>query len=155
MFLFTAGYVCAGAESAYVRVNQVGYEASPSSARAYLMSTAAETGASFKVVSDSGHTAYSGKVGTLVGTWAHSDKLTYYVYALDFAVPSGKSYKISVSGPVKAESPAFAVDQPDVLYPGLLVNSLFFYQTQRDGADYIPNALRTAPGHLKDENATL
>ena len=42
-----------------------------------------------------------------------------------------------------------------VLYPGLLVNTLFFYQTQRDGAGYIPNALRSAPGHLKDSNATL
>ena len=37
----------------------------------------------------------------------------------------------------------------------MLLNTLFFYQTERDGADYIPNALRTAPGHLKDENAEL
>ncbi len=28
-----------------------------------------------------------------------------------------------------------------------------FYQTERDGPDYIPNALRTAPGHLNDQNA--
>ena len=41
-FSFCAG--AAQAESAYVRVSQVGYE-SGASARAYLMSTAAETGA--------------------------------------------------------------------------------------------------------------
>jgi hypothetical protein len=36
------------AQSAYVRVNQVGYEAGGPPLRAYLMSTAAETGATFK-----------------------------------------------------------------------------------------------------------
>jgi endoglucanase len=145
----------AQAESAYVRVSQVGYEAGESAARAYLMSTAAETGATFKVVGADGSTAYKGKVGALLGTWANSKKLAYQVYALDFAVPCGRSYSISVSGPVSAHSPAFAVDRPDILYPGLLVNTLFFYETQRDGPDFIANALRTAPGHLKDKDARL
>jgi endoglucanase len=145
----------AQAQSAYVRVSQVGYEAGESPARAYLMSTAAETGATFKVVSADGSTAYQGKVGALLGTWANSKKLVYQVYALDFVVGSGRSYSISVAGPVSAQSPKFAVDFPNVLYPGLLVNTLFFYETQRDGADFIPNALRTAPGHLKDKNAKL
>jgi endoglucanase len=147
--------LAAQAQSAYIRVNQIGYEAGATPARAYLMSTAAEPGATFKVVSANGQTAYKGSVGALLGTWAHSKTVTYQVYALDFVVPGGKSYSISVSGPVAAHSPSFAVDRPEVLYPGLLVNTLFFYQTQRDGADFIPNALRTAPGHLKDKNATL
>jgi endoglucanase len=145
----------AQAESAYVRVSQVGYEVGQSVSRAYLMSTAAETGATFKVQCAGGSTAYTGKVGALLGTWANSKKLVYQVYALDFVVPAGRSYSISVSGPVSAQSPKFAVDRPDVLYPGLLLNTLFFYQTERDGPDFIPNALRSAPGHLKDENAAL
>jgi endoglucanase len=149
------GTPAARAQSAYVRVSQVGYEVGQSVARAYLMSTAAETGATFKVQSANGSTAYSGKVGTLLGTWANSKKLIYQVYALDFVVPAGRSYSISVAGPVSAQSPKFAVDRPHVLYPGLLLNTLFFYQTQRDGPDFIPNALRTAPGHLKDQNAEL
>jgi endoglucanase len=144
----------AQAQSAYVRVSQVGYEAGNTPARAYLMATAAETGATFRVVSANGKTAYSGKIGALLGTWANK-KLTYQVYALDFLVPCGASYSISVAGPINAQSPTFAVDHPDVLYPGLLVNTLFFYQTQRDGKNYIPNALRTAPGHLKDKSAEL
>ena len=149
--------VCASAaqaESAYVRVSQVGYEARIG--RACLSHVhRRRDGATFKVVSAGGSTAYAGKVGPLLGTWSNSKKLVYQVYALDFAVPRGRTYTISVSGPVSAHSPKFAVDRPGVLYPGLLVNTLFFYQTERDGADFIPNALRTAPGHLKDKNARL
>ncbi len=142
------------AASAYVRVSQVGYEVSSSPARARLMSTVEETGATFKVISADGAVAYKGKVGALLGTWANKNT-SYFIYALDFAVPAAKSYTIAVTGPVNAHSPKFAVDTPDALYPGLLVNSLFFYQTQRDGANYIPNALRSAPGHLKDKKAEI
>jgi endoglucanase len=153
LFLFVST-VAAHAASAYVRVSQVGYEPGPAAARAYLMSTAAETGATFKVLKANGGTAYAGTVGVLLGTWSNKT-FVYQVYALDFTVPCGDNYTIAVAGPVAATSPAFAVDQPDVLYPGLLLNTLFFYQTQRDGPNYIPNALRSAPGHLKDKSAAL
>ncbi len=142
------------AEKAWVRVSQVGYEANTGPARAYLMADAAEDGASFRVVNEHGVTVYSDLVGPLLGTWGHSSSLTYLIYALDFRVPSGEQYTIHVTGPEPALSPKFAVASPHVLYPGLLLNSLFFYQTERDGRDYIPNALRTGPGHLKDRNAT-
>ena len=145
----------APAQSAYVRVNQAGYEAGEGPFRAYLMSSAAENGASFKVVNAKGVTAYSGAVGALLGTWSHSQKEVFAVYALDFHVPGGERYTIAVSGPVHAASPQFAVDCPEALYSGLLLNSLFFYETQRDGADFVRNALRTAPGHLKDMNARV
>lgn len=151
---FLAWSAAARAQSAYVRVNQVGYEAGQTPLRAYLMSATAERGASFRVVDSQGVTAYSGQVGAMLGTWSHSQEVTYDVYALDFTVPAGGLYTISVSGPVVvAASPRFAVDGPGALYSGLLLNTLFFYETERDGANFIPNALRTAPGHLKDENA--
>ena len=145
------------AQSTYVRVSQVGYEAGKAPFRAYLMSTAPSSGSTFKVINSNGVTVYSGNVGTLLGTWSHSTTVTYSVYALDFDAPAshGDVYAISVSGPVTAVSPAFAVDTPDVLYSGLLLNTLFFYETERDGADFIPNALRTAPGHVRDENARV
>ena len=60
------------AESAYVRVNQAGYEARGTSFRAYLMSTAEEVGASFQVLNSQDVTAYSGHVGPRIGTWSHS-----------------------------------------------------------------------------------
>jgi endoglucanase len=138
------------AESAYVRVNQVGYETGKAPFRAYLMSTASETGASFRVINSQGATRYAGAIGRLLGTWSNSAELSYRVYALDFTVSGEEIYRIAVAGPVAADSPAFAVDSPDLLYPGLLLNTLFFYETERDGPNYIPNALRDAPGHLKD-----
>ena len=150
-----ASFRPAQAQSAYVRVSQVGYEAGKAPFRAYLMSTVEQSGATFKVVNSKGAASYSGSAGALLGTWSHSKTLTYYVYAIDFDVPAGDIYTISLSGPVTASSPSFAVDKPDVLYPGLLLNTLFFYETERDGPDFIRNALRTAPGHVKDENARV
>jgi len=143
----------ARAETAWVRVSQVGYEIGTGPARAYLMSTGSEAGASFRVVDEHGTTVYSNAIGRQLGTWGHSATLTYQVYALDFVVPAGEHYTIHVSGPAAATSPTFAVASARVLYPGLLLNSLFFYQTERDGADFVPNALRTAPGHVKDRDA--
>jgi endoglucanase len=145
----------ARAQSAYVRVNQAGYETGETPYRAYLMSKVAETGASFKVLNSKGAAAYSGNVGALLGTWSHSKTESFDVYALDFSVPGGDLYTISVSGPANAASPQFTVDCPEALYSGLLLNTLFFYETERDGANFVRNALRTAPGHLKDANAQV
>jgi endoglucanase len=108
---------------------------------------------STKVISQSGKAVHSASIGGLVGTWAHSSKTSYNVYSLDFSVPAG-IYTLTISGDVTATSPRFAVDTPEVLYSGLLLNTLFYYQTERDGADYVQNALRSKPGHLKDEHAT-
>ncbi|HXZ31892.1 MAG TPA: glycoside hydrolase family 9 protein [Terriglobales bacterium] len=155
LFLVSAYIQPSRAESTYVRVDQVGYESGQTPFRAYLMSTTAEDAASFKVVNSKGATVYSGYAGALLGTWSHSKSVTYNVYALDFSAPGGDLYTISVSGAAAATSPPFAVDTPEVLYSGLLLNTLFFYETERDGADFIRNALRTAPGHLKDENAHI
>ena len=143
------------AQSAYVRVNQVGYEVSETPFRAYLMSRAAVSGARFTVINSNGVTAFSGHAGALLGTWSHSKTETYYVYALDFNVPGGDLYTIFVSGPVAAVSPRFAVDGAETLYSGLLLNTLFFYETERDGPNFIRNALRTEPGHLNDKNARV
>ena len=145
----------AWAQSAYVRVSQVGYEAGSPPFRAYLMSTAPETGATFDVWNASGEIVYSAAVGAPAGTWSNSATLSYSVYALDFTAPAGDGYSITVSGPAAASSPVFPVADPSRLYPGLLLNTLFFYETERDGPNYIPNALRTAPGHLNDAHADV
>jgi len=144
----------ARAQTSYVRVNQVGYETGATPFRAYLMSTKTVSGVDFKVVNSKGVAAYSGHVGALLGSWGHSKTVKYDVYVLDFNVPGGDLYTISVSG-VREASPRFAVDGPNALYSGLLLNTLFFYETQRDGENFVPNALRTEPGHRKDENAQV
>ena len=136
--------------SAFVRVNQVGYTATASK-RAYLMASGIETSATFSVKNTGGTTVYSAPIGAKLGTWstAYPD-----VYALDFgAVTAPGTYTIVVSGPITASSPGFPIDTATNVYSGALSNALSFYQNERDGANYIPSALRTAPGHLNDASA--
>jgi endoglucanase len=138
------------AQAAFVRVNQVGYPANASK-RAYLMSSAAETGATFTVTNASGQTVASGAVGASLGSWSRAYP---FVYPLDFgSVTTAGTYSISVSGPIDASSPTFTVDSGANLYATPLANALAFYQSERDGPDFIPSALRTAAGHLNDANA--
>jgi endoglucanase len=161
ILLITAALCCLSstnsvkAAEAFVRVSQVGYETGHAPYRAYLMTTTAPSGASFRVLDSNGKTAYSAAVGPLVGTWSNSATLTYRVYALDFTVPTALQYSIAVSAPAKAQSPDFAVACPEVLYSGLLLNSKYFYQSEHDGPDYIKNSLRSAPGHLNDGHAKV
>jgi endoglucanase len=136
--------------SAFVRVNQVGYPAAATK-RAYLMATAAETGATFNVRDAGGTTVFSGSVGTSLGSWSSTWS---FVYALDFdGVTATGGYTIAVTGPVPATSPSFRVDTGTNVYATPLANALSFYQTERDGPNYLPSALRGAPAHLNDRNA--
>jgi endoglucanase len=142
----------AGAAEAVVRVDQVGYPTSGAK-RAYLMSSIAETGASFTVRRGTNGAAVStATVGPSDGSWS---KAFPYVYPLDFdSLATAGSYYVSVEGPVPAASPVFAIGPAASLLQTPLENSLSFYENERDGPDFIPSALRTAPGHLNDAEAT-
>src|SRR5690348_15311698 len=123
----------AQAQSAFVRVNQVGY-VSGGSKRAYVMSSAVETGATFSVQNSSGATVFGpAAIGANLGSWSKSYP---DVYALDFDsfVPgTGGTFSIKVSGPIAASSPSFKIDSGANVYSGALGNSLYFYQNERDG----------------------
>jgi endoglucanase len=148
---FLAGADFAHAASAYIRVNQVGYVSSGTK-RAYLMATASESGATFALKNSSGTTVYSAGVGSSLGAWGSFTS----VYALDFdSVSTAGTYTISVASPLAATSPSFKIDTGANLYSTPLANSLFYYETSRDGPNYIPNSLRTAPGHLNDQTANV
>jgi endoglucanase len=136
--------------SAFVRVNQVGYPAA-SAKRAYLMSSAAETGATFAVKNGGGTTLFTGTIGQSLGSWSNAYP---FVYALDFgSVSTAGTYTIAVSGPVPATSPAFAIGTPQQVYGQALANALSFYQTERDGPNFLQNALRSAAAHTNDTTA--
>ena len=139
--------------AAYVRVNQIGY-VSGASKRAYLMASGAETGATFSILNSSGGTVYGpAAIGPSLGSWSSSYP---DVYALDFdGFVTAGTYTISVNGPVAATSPSFKIDSATNLYSAPLANSLYFYENERDGPNYISSPLRTAPGHLNDESATV
>ena len=141
----------APASRAQVRVDQIGYAASATK-RAYLMTSTAHPGAAFRVVDARGDTAYSSAAGADQGSWSTAYA---HVYALDFdRLHREGSFHIVVSdGTMEVRSPVFRIDTPPRLYAKAMANSLSFYENERDGPNFIPSALRTAPGHLNDENA--
>jgi endoglucanase len=137
-------------DPAFVRVNQVGYPAA-SAKRAYLMSTDAATNGTFEVKDGTGVAVFSGPIGPLLGSWSRTFP---FVYALDFgSVTAPGTYSIAVSGPVSASSPTFEIDTGQNVYDEALANALSFFQTERDGPDFIAGPLRSAPAHLNDQNA--
>src|SRR5436190_2252486 len=80
---------------ALVRVNQLGYATGSQAKRAYLMTSGAETGATFMVKDAGGTTVYSAPIGANLGSWssAYPD-----VYALDFpSVVSVGTYTVAVA----------------------------------------------------------
>ena len=143
----------ASAQSAYVRVNQVGYVAG-NAKRAYLMSSGAEAGATFSVKNSGGTTVFGpAAIGAALGSWSTNYK---NVYALDFdSLTTSGTYTISVSGTIAATSPSFKIDNGSNVYSTALSNALYFYENERDGPNYIATSLRTAPGHLNDANASV
>jgi endoglucanase len=141
----------APAVRAQARVDQVGY-ATGAPKRAYLMTSSAEPGAVFTVVDARGRIADASVVGADQGAWSS----TYtHVYAMDFdSVHREGSFHIVVSaGAMRVRSPVFRIDTAARLYATAMANSLAFYQNERDGPNFIPSALRTAPGHLNDAHA--
>src|SRR5689334_13720504 len=69
----------AASATAFVRVNQLGY--ADATKRAYLMSSTAETGATFAVRNSGGTTVFSAPIGANLGSWSAGYP---NVYALDF-----------------------------------------------------------------------
>src|SRR5215469_12954921 len=114
------------AQSAFVRINQVGYVAG-SSKRAYLMASGSESGATFSVKNSGGTTVFGpAAISANLGAWSSSYP---DVYGLDFdALTTAGTYTISVSGPIAASSPSFSIDTAASVYTTPLSNSLFFYQ---------------------------
>lgn len=149
LFVMVSSLFTASQAANYVRVNQIGYE-SGRPARAYLMTTKTITGAKFAITNSSGESVVSGSVGATLGLWGK-----FNVYPIDFTLRRHDSYTISVKHGVSATSSAFRVDSPENLYTAPLANNLYFYENERDGANFIPTPLRTAAGHLNDAKATV
>jgi len=135
-------------QNSFIRVNQVGYEAGTQN-RAYLMSPASAQGTKFKILDSEGNTVFTGKVGADQGTWMGAT--SFEVNTIDFTVCKG-TYTIQIGGVV---SPSFQVGSGYAIYSQPLANALSFYQNERDGSDYIPSTLRTAPGHQNDSHAKV
>lgn len=143
----------AWAQNAFVRVNQVGYKVDAPK-RAYLMSTVAEVPGTFSVQGSSGNVLLTGAItaGQDQGGWGNFP----HVYALDFgALTTEGKFTIAVQAPQTARSPEFRIDEAVALYSQPLANTLFFYENERDGPNFIATDLRTAAGHLNDANTKV
>lgn len=134
------------AQTSFVRVNQVGYELNQQS-RAYLMSAASAQGTKFKILDSQGSAVTTGTVGSDLGTWG-----SFEVNAIDFALSKSGTYTVKVGSAV---SPSFQVGQGKAIYGVALTNALTFYQNERDGNNFIPSDLRSAPGHHSDVHAKV
>jgi endoglucanase len=146
---FATAPASAVSATAFVRVNQIGYPAA-SAKRAFLMASDVETGATFSVRTG-GSAVFSGSIGADLGAWSAAYP---HVYALDFtSFSTAGTYSIEVAGPIPAGSPSFRIGTGSALYSQPLSNARSFFENERDGAAYIPSALRTAPAHLNDQNA--
>ncbi len=147
------GPVSAGARAAtaaYVRVDQVGYQPSAPK-RAYVLSRKPEAGVSFTVLDQGSNVVLSGSVGPALGRWSSR---AGEVYPIDFgALTAPGTYTIEIAGKTPATSPPFEVAAAAQLYGAPLADALSFYENERDGPEYIPSALRSAPAHLNDEHA--
>jgi endoglucanase len=136
------------AQEAFVRVDQLGYGALAPK-RAYLMANFDAAGTQFTVSGKGGAVVFSGTVGQSARSWS---KTFPFVYPLDFdSLQAPGRYTVAAGG---ASSPPFAVSAPSALYGPAIANSLSFYENERDGSQYVPSALRTAPAHLNDATAT-
>jgi endoglucanase len=148
ILLVTTAARPAGVNS-YVRVNQLGYETGHS-ARAYLMTNGSASGTTFSLANEQAVSVSSAPVGPALGSWGK-----FTVYALDFTVTTPGTYSITVTGSVSAKSLGFRIDSSENLYPVALSNALSFFRNQRDGVDFFPSVLRTAPAHLNDRSAKV
>jgi endoglucanase len=118
------------------------------------MAAGSETGATFSVKNSSGSTVFGpAAIGANLGSWSNGFP---DVYALDFdSLMTAGTYSISVNGPIAATSPSFTIDTAANVYSVSLGHSLYFYQNERDGQNFIATPLRTAAGHLNDAAATV
>ena len=139
------------AQTSFIRVQQTGYVSSAPK-RAYLMTSSASAGSSFSVVNSGGSPVFSAALSADQGKWG-----TFaHVYALDFdSVSTAGAYTISVSGAITATSSSFQINSGGNLYSAPLANSLYFYENERDGANFVATPLRTAAGHFNDAHGKV
>jgi hypothetical protein len=133
-----------------VRVNQVGYPpAGPKTAYVMLTRPAAEV--SFTIAGHQG-AVFRGSSRQDLGSWN-----SHYpaVFLLGFSgLTRPGTYRITVRGAgATAVSPAFAVTSPAGLYHRLVLNSVRYFTSERDGAQVVPSVLARQPANLTDARA--
>jgi endoglucanase len=135
-----------------VRVNQMGY-AQTSAKTAYVMLPQQVASVRFVVESPHGGVYLTGRSTDDLGSWNTNYQA---VYELDFsAFEHPGTYRIKIVSPVSATSPSFLIASPADLYQHLVLNSVRFFTSERDGADVEHSVLNREPANLTDEHADV
>jgi endoglucanase len=153
----------AAAPAAVIRVDQLGYQTrAPKLAeimtRGLVQSggtgrtSSRSIGAGWELIAQgSCAVVASGQADTNLGSWSRRYPAVIAIDFSRFRAPG--TYRLALTKDPSVVSPWFAIGPAPGLYATALANALSFYQNERDGPDYIPGALRTAPGHRNDANA--
>src|SRR5487761_1861433 len=135
-----------------VRVNQVGY--APASAKtAFVMLPRHVSSVRFALESPGGSVYLTGRSTDDLGRWSAAYQA---VYQLDFsAFRHLGSYRIAITSPAAARSPVFLIASPRTLYHRLVLNSVRYFTSERDGANVRGTVLQRQPANLTDRRATV
>lgn len=137
--------------AAVFRVDQVGYPADGPKRAELMTSSSRATGAWQLVIAPSAAVAASGKASASLGSWSPAYPR---VWAVTFSsVRQSGTYRLRLAGDHKVVSPWFRIGPATEIYAQAQANTVAFYQNERDGAQFISSALRTAPAHRNDSSA--
>lgn len=129
------------------RVNQVGY-ARNLPKRALVMTRRAVPSRRYSVLDSGGHVVARG-TATGPARW----NARYVVYTVDFSrVAAPGLYTLRFAA---HRSPRIRIAAAPALYRPLADAALAFLQSQRDGPETIPGAMRRRPSHLSDSSASV
>jgi len=134
-----------------VRVNQVGYPSGGPKV-AYVMLAKRVAAVRFEITTPYG-VAYHGTSTDDRGSWNSAYRAVYQLGFSGLSVPG--IYRVEVTSPVTAVSPAFVVGTGAQLYRQLVDNAVQYFTSERDGPDVVPSVLGRQPANLTDESASI
>src|SRR3984957_10610178 len=134
-----------------VRVNQVGYPTGGPKV-AYAMLAGPVGKVSFEVTTPYG-VAYRGTSADDMGSWNSAYRAVYQLSFSGLQVPG--VYRVKVTSPASAISPAFVIGTGAQLYRQLVYNGVRYLTSERDGPDVVPSVLSRQPANLTDQDALV
>jgi hypothetical protein len=130
----------------------VGY--TPASAKtAFVMLPRHVASVRFALEGMHGAVYLTGRSTADLGRWSPAYQA---VYRLDFsAFRHPGTYRIAVTSPAAARSPAFLIASPGTLYHRLVLDSVRYFTSERDGANVPGSVLSRKPANLTDRRAAV
>jgi endoglucanase len=133
-----------------VRVNQVGY-AEGASKVAFVMLPAKVASVRFTITGSDG-VEFRGRSSHFAGGWNSSYRAVYELNFTSLHRPGTFRIIVSAAGRT-GQSPAFRIGSSADLYHQLVLNSVRYFTSERDGSDVEHSVLSREPANLTDRHA--